>query len=110
GWPALRERRHCGLARRRISMSWCTVRVMLERERPHPRHSDRCGAYLENAADNEAAGEHVEVVVTPLAGWARSRRTLKDQVVLLHRLSPTKPSASLRRWLVGRDAPLLGAL
>jgi hypothetical protein len=41
---------------------------MPEGERPHPRFSDRRGIRLEDAADDNAFGKHVIVVVVPLAG------------------------------------------
>jgi hypothetical protein len=37
-------------------------------ERPRPRHSDRRGVCLEDTADESRIGEHVEVIVVPLAG------------------------------------------
>jgi hypothetical protein len=49
---------------------------MPERERPHPRASYGRRVAFEDAADHDAIGEHVVVVVVPLAGWARSRRAL----------------------------------
>jgi hypothetical protein len=36
---------------------------------------------LEDAANDDAIGEHVIVVVVPLAGGARGGRALEDQVV-----------------------------
>jgi hypothetical protein len=58
-------------------MIWCAASVMFERERLHPRHSGGCGAYLENAADDEAVGQHVVVIIVNagetkavLLGWA----------------------------------------
>jgi hypothetical protein len=39
-------------------------------QRPHPRRSSGRRVYLEDAANNGAIGEHVEIVVVPLAGWA----------------------------------------
>jgi hypothetical protein len=41
-------------------------------EAAHPRLPDRRGVYLEDAADNEAISDYVEVVFVPLARWARS--------------------------------------
>src|SRR5262245_26636723 len=68
---------------------------MFERERPHPRHSGRCGVCLENAADGDALGEHVIVVIVPLAGWATKRRALQEQVVFVQShaglISPSLP-------------------
>ena len=34
---------------------------------------------LHDATNHDAVGEHVEVVVAPLAGWARSQGALEDQ-------------------------------
>jgi hypothetical protein len=45
--------------------------VLLMSERPHPRRSYGRRVYLEDAANNRAVGEHVEVVIVPLAGQAR---------------------------------------
>ena len=56
-----------------------------ERERPHPRCSDRRGVGLEDAADNFAVGEHVEIVIIPFAGRARGRCAFEDEVILFHR-------------------------
>jgi len=68
---------------------------MFERERPHPRHSGRCGAYLENAADDNAFGKHVKVVIAPFARWATKRRALQEQVVFVHsRAALISPSLS----------------
>jgi hypothetical protein len=39
-------------------------------------------------ADDDAIGEHVEVVIVPLAGRSTRRSALEDQVVLIH-LAPT---------------------
>jgi hypothetical protein len=41
----------------------------------------RRGIGLEDAADHDAISKHVEIVVIPLAGRARSRCTLEDEVV-----------------------------
>jgi hypothetical protein len=35
--------------------------------------------HLEDAADRDAIGEHVMVVIVSLAGWARSRGAFEDQ-------------------------------
>src|SRR5207302_628451 len=48
--------------------------------RPHPRRSHGRGSGLEDATDHRAIREHVVIVVVPLAGWARSRCALEDQL------------------------------
>jgi hypothetical protein len=45
------------------------ILVIIERERPHPRHAHWHSGCLHDPADDDAVGEHVEVVVIPLAGW-----------------------------------------
>src|SRR5262249_48243585 len=59
--PALRERRHRGLARRLVAVRRRAILVVTEGERPHPRRSYRRSGGLEDAADDRPAGEHVEV-------------------------------------------------
>jgi hypothetical protein len=44
--------------------------VVPKGERPHPRLAYRRGSCLHDAADYNAIGEHVEVVIVPLAGRA----------------------------------------
>src|SRR5262245_63740628 len=58
-------------------------------QRPHPRRTLRCRVHLEDAADDSAIGEHVEVIVVPFTGWTGSRRALEDQIVLVHFTEPT---------------------
>jgi hypothetical protein len=55
------------------------ILVLSEGERPHPRRSDRRRVHFEDAADNGAVGEHVEIVVVPLAGRARGGRAFEDE-------------------------------
>jgi hypothetical protein len=76
--PALRERRHRGLARRLVAVGWRATLMRPEGQRPHPR---RCygGVHLQDAADNGAVRQHVVIVVVPLAGWAAYRCALEDQ-------------------------------
>jgi hypothetical protein len=50
------------------------------RPRPHPRLPHRRGVGLEDAADDDAIRDHVEVVLLPLAGGPRGIRALKDQL------------------------------
>src|SRR5258708_36851566 len=69
--PALCERRHRGLARRRVAVRRCAVFMVPDGERPHPGRAYRRGCGLEDATDDRAVGEHVVVVVVPLAGRAR---------------------------------------
>jgi hypothetical protein len=47
------------------------ILVIPKGERPRPRHSDRRGVCLEDTADESRIGEHVEVIVVPLAGDER---------------------------------------
>ena len=54
-------------------MCWRAVLVIPKRHRPHPRRSYGRRGGVENAAYDRAIGEHVEVVVTPLAGRTRGR-------------------------------------
>jgi hypothetical protein len=76
--PALGERRHRSLARRGVTVRRRAIFVVPEGERPHPRRSDRRGDGVEDAADHNAVGEHVEVVVVPLTGWSARRSALED--------------------------------
>jgi hypothetical protein len=69
--PALRER---GLARLGIALRRRAVFVVPEGERPHPRRADRRCVGLEDAADDDAVGEHAVVVIVPFAGWGGSPR------------------------------------
>ena len=77
--PTLRECRHRGLARRLVALRRRAVLVMSEGQRPHPRRSYRCRVYLEDAADNDVIGEHIIIVIAPLAGWAARRSVFEDQ-------------------------------
>jgi hypothetical protein len=56
--------------------------MLPESERPHPGRSHRRRVDLQDAADNGAIGEHVEVVIVPFAGRAGSRGALEDQIIL----------------------------
>jgi hypothetical protein len=57
------------------------IPVIAEGQRPHPWASYRRGVGLEDAADNRAIFKHVEIVVVPFAGWARSRCAFEDEVI-----------------------------
>src|SRR5215813_2063799 len=65
-------RTHHGLTCRLVAVRRCAVLVVAKGQRPHPRRTHRRGVNLKDAADNSAVGEHVEIVVVPFAGWARS--------------------------------------
>jgi hypothetical protein len=52
------------------------ILMMPKGERPHPRQSNRRRCGVEDAADNDAIGKHVEIVIIPLTGWAGSRCAL----------------------------------
>src|SRR5215813_2556515 len=90
--PALRERRHRGLARCGVAMGRLAILVMPEGQCPHPRHSDGRGVNLEDAADNAAVRQHVVILIVPLARRTRGPCALQDQVG--HRPSPLPPPAS----------------
>jgi len=58
--------------------------VLPEGQCPHPRRST-AETDFKDAANYNAVGKHVVVVVAPFAGWARSRCTFfEDEVVLFH--------------------------
>src|SRR5262249_28958522 len=74
--PALGERRHRRLARRRVAVRRRAVLVVPEGEGPHPGRADWRGTGLIDAADNFAVRKHVEIVIVPMARWAACRRSL----------------------------------
>src|SRR5262245_10514793 len=53
--------------------------VMAEGEHPHPGRANRRCVRLENPSDDGTIGEHVVIVVVPLAGRARGGRAFEDQ-------------------------------
>jgi hypothetical protein len=65
---------------------------ILAREERHQLSHRRCGG-LENAADGNAIGKHVIIVVLPLAGRSRERSTFEDQ-----RRHGHSSSRSTSRW------------
>jgi hypothetical protein len=65
--PTLCERRHRSLARRRVAVGRRAIFVIFEGQRPHPRRANWPRIGLEDAANDNAIGEHVEVVIVPLA-------------------------------------------
>jgi len=65
---AFRECRHRGLARRGVAVRRRAVLVIAERERPHPGRANGRGVYLHDPPDGHAVGEHVKMVIVPLAG------------------------------------------
>src|SRR5262245_56141091 len=68
--PALSERCHRSLARRRIAVRRPAVAVIAEGERPEPRRSYRRSNGFHDAADHDAIGEHVVIIGAPRAGGA----------------------------------------
>jgi hypothetical protein len=66
--PALCERRHRGLAILSIAVRRRAIFVMPEEQCPHPGRAYRGRMYLQDTTDHDAIGEHVEIVVVPLAG------------------------------------------
>src|SRR5215831_18316851 len=80
--PAFGERGHRSLASRLISVRWRAAFVVREDQGPHPRRSyGRCIG-VEDAADSFAVGQHVEIVMIPLAGWTRGRGAFEAEVIL----------------------------
>src|SRR5262249_27999203 len=88
--PALGERRHGGLTCRLVAMRWPPVLVMAKSQRPHPRCTNRRRMDLEDAADNSAIDEHIEILVVPFAGRTGGRGALEDQIVLVHFTESTR--------------------
>src|SRR5262245_59654640 len=68
--PALGERRHRSLARRRIAVRQRAVLMMPKGQSPHPGASYRRRMYLQDTTDDGAIGNHVIVVIVPVARWA----------------------------------------
>src|SRR5262245_24493915 len=77
--PTLRERRHRGLARRRVAVHRRAILMLPEGERPHPRRTNRRGCRFHDAADDNAVGEYVVIVIALLAGRARGRRAFEQK-------------------------------
>src|SRR5262249_43844506 len=82
--PALCERSHRGLARRRVAMSWRPIFTLPEGQCPHPRRTDRRRVNLHDTTDDDALGEHLEIIFVPLAEGPAGRCAFKDEVVLFH--------------------------
>src|SRR6516165_9555948 len=66
--PAFRERGHRGLACLRVAVHRRAIFVVSEGERPHPRRTTGAACNLQNAPSHRAVGEHVVIVIVPLAG------------------------------------------
>src|SRR5262245_54079888 len=64
---------------RRIAVRRRPVLVVPEGERPHPRRAYGRRGGLEDATDHRTIGEHVEVVIAPLAGGPGGGRAFEDQ-------------------------------
>jgi aromatic ring-opening dioxygenase catalytic subunit (LigB family) len=79
--PTLCERRHRDLSRDLIAVRRRAILVMSEGECPHPLRSDWRRCCFRDAANDDAIGQHVEVVVALLAGWAGKRSAFEDQLV-----------------------------
>ena len=65
-------------ASRLVAVRRGAVLMIAKRQRPHPRHANWHSRRLHDPANDDAIAEHVEIVVTPFAGGARSRRMLED--------------------------------
>src|SRR5262249_59313609 len=82
--PTLRERRHRGLARCGVAMSWRPILTLPEGQCPHPRRTGRRRVNLHDTTDDDALGEHVVIIFVPLAGGPAGRCAFEDEVVLFH--------------------------
>jgi hypothetical protein len=60
------------------------ILVVPEGQCPHPRRTDRRRSSFHDAANNNAVGKHVVVVVIAFAGRATCRRSLENQIVFFH--------------------------
>ena len=65
--PALRERCHRSLARRSVAVGWGPILVVPKGERPKPGRINRRGCCLHDAADDDAIGKRIEIILFPLA-------------------------------------------
>src|SRR5262249_28595429 len=74
--PALRERRHRGLARHLVAVHRLTIFV--GQDGPQPWRSNRGRCCFHDAADDGTISEHVELVVVLLPGWAARRSAFED--------------------------------
>src|SRR5215831_3409425 len=61
-------------SRRLVAVCWRAILMIAKGQRPHPRHADWHSGRLHDPANDDAIAEHVEVVLIPFAGRARSRR------------------------------------
>src|SRR5262249_30192588 len=68
-------------------------------QRPKPWRAHGRGGGLEDAADDLALTQHVVVVVTPLAPWARGRGALEREIVFVHvSAAAHRPRRALRLY------------
>jgi hypothetical protein len=83
--PALGEGRYGGVARRSVTVCWAALFVLADVQCPHPRP---CYGHVrpEEAANNFAVGQDVEIVIAPVAGGTPC--AFQSEVILLHRDAP----------------------
>jgi len=62
-----------------MAVGWRAVLVLPKGQCSHPWRSYRRGVHLQDAADHDAIGKHIIVVIVPVAGWAARRRALEDE-------------------------------
>src|SRR6516162_9741520 len=84
-------------------MRWPPVLVMAKSQRPHPRCTNRRRMDLEDAADNSAIDEHIEILVVPFAGRTGGRGALEDQIVLVHFTESTRGASCVDGPRLARD-------
>jgi hypothetical protein len=82
--PALGKGSRRGLACLRIAVCWRSIFMVTEGQRPHPSRTGRRRIGLEDAADDNAVGEHVKIV---------ARQKWRDAP--LTKKAPYQPSARM---------------
>src|SRR5262249_32255159 len=85
-------------ARRLVAVRRRAIRMMAEGERRHPRRSHGRRVHPQDATDNSAIRQHVEIVIVPFTGGTRNGSPLQDQRGHLV-FSPAVCLSSLSRYV-----------
>jgi len=104
--PAFRERRHRVLAGSGIAVGRSAVAMVTVGQCPKPPRSYRRGNRTHNSANDDAVGEHVIVVLAPLARWPACGCSFENKAsrgAHLSRLSSGSNPAGSRGGLSGLE-------